>query len=97
MIKSSVDIRQLNIQIMFTRCGDYFEEVGIVMNSSVVKLDGDIAEKYSDYGAPDELNMDLMTTEEIRNKLEKGYNDAMAGNVQEAESVFEYFRRNHGA
>lgn len=36
-----------------------------------------------------------MTTEEIHQKLEKGYNDIAAGRVQNATEAFAKFRENH--
>lgn len=44
---------------------------------------------------PDSINMDLMTTEEIHTKLQKGYEDIEAGNVRNAESAFADFREKH--
>ena len=47
--------------------------------------------------APDEINADLMTDEQIHAKLQKGYEDMEAGRVQNASSAFAEFRENHGA
>ena len=41
------------------------------------------------------INMDLMTTEEVHAKLQKGYDDIEAGKVQSAASAFANFRENH--
>ncbi len=43
--------------------------------------------------APDKLNADLMTDEELRGELQKGYDDVKAGRVYKAEEVFKSFRR----
>lgn len=45
--------------------------------------------------APDAVNMDLMGAEELHAKLQKGYADIEAGNVQKAASAFAKFRENH--
>ena len=45
--------------------------------------------------APDTINTDLMTTRELHAKLQKGYDDIEAGNVQNAESAFTKFRESH--
>lgn len=47
--------------------------------------------------APDDINADLMTDEEIHSKLQKGYEDIEAGRVQNAANAFAKFRENHGA
>ena len=45
--------------------------------------------------APVSIHADSMTTEEIHQKLEKGYNDIAAGRVQNAAEAFAKFRENH--
>lgn len=45
--------------------------------------------------APDIVNADFMTSEEIHNKLQKGYDDIDAGNVHNASEAFAKFRENH--
>lgn len=42
---------------------------------------------------PKEINMDLMTEEELHQKLEAGYQDAMAGRVRNAKEAFVDFRK----
>ncbi len=42
---------------------------------------------------PKEVNADLMTTEELHAKLQKGYADMEAGNIQDAAEAFEKFRK----
>lgn len=44
--------------------------------------------------APDVINADFMTSEEIHNKLQKGYDDIKAGNVQNASEAFVKFSDN---
>lgn len=38
------------------------------------------------------INADLMTAEELHAKLQKGYDDALAGRTQDAASAFSRFR-----
>jgi len=45
--------------------------------------------------APNSINMDLMTTEELHAKLQRGYDDIEAGKVQNAASAFAKFKENH--
>lgn len=45
--------------------------------------------------APDCINADMMTSEEIHEKLEKGYDDIAAGRVQNASEAFTRFREKH--
>ncbi|MCD7950073.1 MAG: type II toxin-antitoxin system RelB/DinJ family antitoxin [Erysipelotrichaceae bacterium] len=45
--------------------------------------------------APDRVNADLMTDEELLEKIKKAYNDIKTGNVQNAEVAFSKFRENH--
>ena len=44
-----------------------------------------------------EIKMDVreMTEEQIREKLRKGYEDYLNGNVEDAATVFERFRESH--
>lgn len=44
---------------------------------------------------PDTINADLMTTEQLHAKLQRGYEDIEAGNVQNAANAFDRFRENH--
>ena len=41
------------------------------------------------------INADMMTTAEIRSKLEKGYADIEQGNVEDAAEAFRKFREMH--
>ena len=43
---------------------------------------------------PKAINADLMTVDELRVKLQKGYDDIEAGNVQDAAEAFAKFREN---
>ena len=44
---------------------------------------------------PNSINMDLMTTEELHAKLQRGNDDIEAGKVQSAASAFAKFKENH--
>ena len=41
------------------------------------------------------VNADMMTVEQIHQKLEKGYEDIEKGNVEDAASAFSAFRERH--
>ncbi len=45
--------------------------------------------------APDSINADLMTDEQIHAKLKEGYDDIAAGRVQGAANAFAKFSENH--
>ena len=44
---------------------------------------------------PDMINTDLMSNEEMRTKVTKGYDDIENGRVQNATNAFMKFRENH--
>lgn len=60
-----------------------------------ISLTGGIPFSVSLPKAPVSIHADGMTTEEIHQKLEKGYNDIAAGKVQNATEAFAKFRENH--
>ena len=45
--------------------------------------------------APQSINTDMMSVEEIHAELQKGYDDIDAGRVQDAASAFAKFRESH--
>lgn len=45
--------------------------------------------------APDLVNTDMMSVEQIHQKLEKGYSDIEKGNVEDAAAAFAAFREIH--
>lgn len=45
--------------------------------------------------APNTINADFMTSEELHEKLQRGYDDIEAGNVQYAATAFAKFRESH--
>ncbi|MCC8067479.1 MAG: type II toxin-antitoxin system RelB/DinJ family antitoxin [Clostridiales bacterium] len=75
--------------------------LGVSMSSAIdmylnqIVLTGGIPFAVALPKAPEAINTDLMTAEEIHAKLQKGYDDISAGNVQDAEDAFNRFRENH--
>ena len=67
----------------------------IDMYLNQISLTGGIPFAVTLPNAPSVLNTDLMTTEEIRRKLQEGYDDMQAGRVQDAVSAFAKFRESH--
>lgn len=76
-------------------------KLGIPMSTAIdiylnqISLTGGIPFAVTLPKAPDSINADLMTVAELHTKLQKGYEDIQAGNVQEAVVAFEKFRENH--
>ncbi|MCD7717508.1 MAG: type II toxin-antitoxin system RelB/DinJ family antitoxin [Lachnospiraceae bacterium] len=76
-------------------------KLGIPMSTAIdmylnqISLTGGIPFTVALPKAPEAVNADLMTTEEIHMKLQKGYDELEAGNVQKAEDVFAKFRESH--
>lgn len=75
--------------------------LGIPMSTAIdmylnqISLTGGIPFAVTLPKAPDAINADLMTTEELHAKLQKGYEDMQAGRTQDAASAFVKFRENH--
>lgn len=76
-------------------------QLGVPMSTAIdmylnqISLTGGIPFPVSLPKAPVSIHADSMTTEEIHQKLEKGYNDIAAGRVQNATEAFAKFRENH--
>ncbi|MST89433.1 type II toxin-antitoxin system RelB/DinJ family antitoxin [Sharpea azabuensis] len=76
-------------------------QLGIPMSTAIniylnqISLTGGIPFPISLPNAPAPINADLMTSEELHQKLEKGYDDIAAGRVQNAAEAFTKFRENH--
>lgn len=94
----------LNIRInpsVKQRAEDVLSRLGIPMSTAIdmylnqISLTGGIPFSISLPKAPQSLNMDVMSAEEIHNKLQEGYEDVKAGRVQDAASAFANFRENH--
>ena len=76
-------------------------QLGVPMSTAInmylnqISLTGGIPFSISLPKGPASIHGDSMTTEEINQKLEKGYNDIAAGRVQNASDAFAKFRENH--
>ena len=83
------------------RAEDVLSRLVIPMSTAIdmylnqISLTGGIPFSISLPKAPQSLNMDVMSAEEIHNKLQEGYEDVKAGRVQDAASAFAKFRENH--
>ena len=83
------------------RAEEVLSKLGVPMSTAIdmylnqIFLTGGIPFAVTLPKAPDIINADLMTTEEIHAKLQKGYDDIKAGNVRDAKSAFEKFRESH--
>ena len=83
------------------RAEDVLSRLGIPMSTAIdmylnqISLTGGIPFSISLPKAPQSLNMDVMSAEEIHNKLQEGYEDVKAGRVQDAASAFAKLRENH--
>ncbi|MCD8346430.1 MAG: type II toxin-antitoxin system RelB/DinJ family antitoxin [Lachnospiraceae bacterium] len=75
-------------------------KLGVSMSSAIdmylnqIILTGGIPFTVTLPKAPDTINADQMTAEEIHEKLQRGYDDIAAGKVQNAEEAFKKFREN---
>lgn len=94
----------LNLRVNPTvkeRAEEVLSKLGIPMSTAIdmylnqIFLTGGIPFAVTLPKAPDTINADLMTTAELHAKLQKGYDDIEAGNVQNAESAFMKFRESH--
>ena len=83
------------------RAEKVLSRLGIPMSTAIdiylnqISLTGGIPFSVSLPKAPASVHADVMTTEEIHRKLEEGYQDIAAGNVQNAVEAFREFRENH--
>lgn len=96
----------LNLRINPTvkqRAEDVLTRLGIPMSTAIdmylrqISLTGGIPFSVTLPDSPSLLNADFMTTDEIHRKLQEGYDDIQAGNVQDAVSAFTKFRESHQA
>lgn len=82
------------------RAEDVLSRLGIPMSTAIdmylnqISLTGGIPFNVTLPKAPSSINADLMSVEEIHNKLQEGYEDIKNDKVQEAASAFEKFREN---
>ena len=76
------------------RAEKVLSQLGVPMSTAIdmylnqISLTGGIPFSVSLPKAPVSIHADAMTTEEIHQKLEKGYNDIAAGRVQNAAEAF---------
>lgn len=91
----------LNLRVNPTvkkRAEEVLARLGVPMSTAIdmylnqISLTGGIPFAVTLPKNPDTINMDLMTTEELYAKLQKGYDDIEAGNVQNAANAFAKFR-----
>lgn len=94
----------LNLRVNPTvkqRAEDVLTRLGIPMSTAIdmylnqISLTGGIPFTVALPKAPQSINADLMSVEEIHAELQKGYDDIKAGRVQDATSAFAKFRENH--
>ncbi|MGL5513976.1 MAG: type II toxin-antitoxin system RelB/DinJ family antitoxin [Sporomusa sp.] len=82
------------------RAEDVLSQLGIPMSTAIdiylkqISLVGGIPFAVTLPKVPESINADLMNLDELREKLEKGYADIEAGNVQNAADAFKKFREN---
>lgn len=76
------------------RAEEVLTRLGIPMSTAIdmylnqISLTGGIPFAVTLPKAPDVLNMDLMSSDQIHAKLQRGYDDVEAGNVQQAAGAF---------
>jgi len=83
------------------RAEEVLSRLGIPMSTAIdmylnqITLTGGIPFKVALPQAPDALNMDKMSEEEIHSKLQEGFDDIEAGRVRNAKEAFDKFRESH--
>ena len=83
------------------RAEEVLARLGIPMSTAIdiylnqISMTGGIPFSVTLPKAPESLNADLMSNEELRNKLKEGLDDIEKGNVQEAISAFNEFEEKH--
>lgn len=88
--------------IICLRCNDKAENIlsqlGIPMSTAIniylnrISLAGGIPFQVTLPAAPENINEDLMSAEELQNRLYRGIDDAEKGNVRPASEAFDEFR-----
>lgn len=80
---------------------EVLSRLGVPMSTAIdiylnqISLTGGIPFAVTLPKAPDTINADLMAGAQLHAKLQKGYEDAAAGNVQNAAGAFAQFKENH--
>lgn len=83
------------------RAEEVLSQLGMPMSTAIdiylkqISLTGGIPFAVTLPKAPETINADLMTVEKLQAKLQKGYDDIEAGNVQSAAEAFAKFRKKH--
>lgn len=83
------------------RAEEVLARLGIPMSTAIdmylnqISLTGGIPFAVTLPKAPESINADIMTNEELYEKLKKGYSDIESGNVKDAAEAFAKFRENH--
>ena len=83
------------------RAEEVLSRLGIPMSTAIdmylnqISLTGGIPFAVTLPKEPNTINADFMTAEELREKLQRGYDDIEAGNVQDAATAFAKFRESH--
>lgn len=83
------------------RAEDVLSRLGIPMSIAIdmylnqISMTGGIPFPVTLPKAPQAVNADLMSVEEIHAKLQEGFEEIEAGNVEEAASAFEKFRERY--
>ena len=87
----------LNLRVNPTvkeKAEEVLTRLGVPMSTAIdmylnqISLTGGIPFAVTLPKAPDTINADLMTEAQLHTKLQKGYDDIVAGNVQDAASAF---------
>lgn len=87
--------------VVKSRAEEVLTRLGIPMSTAIdmylnqISLTGGIPFAVTLPKTPNALNMDLMSSDEIHAKLQRGYDDMKNGKVQNAASAFAKFRENH--
>ena len=80
---------------------EILSELGIPMSTAInmylrqINLTGGIPFSVELPKAPDEINTELMTDQELHDKLQKGYYDVETGKVSNAFEAFNLIREKH--
>lgn len=81
------------------RAEDVLSMLGIPMSTAIdmylrqIGMTGSIPFPVTVPNFPKEINMGCMNAEELHQKFEKGYKDAVTGNVTDARQAFAEFRK----
>ena len=87
--------------IVKERAENVLSQLGIPMSTAIdiylnqISLVGGIPFSVILPKAPDRINIDFMSSEEIRAKLQKGITDIDSGNTKLAAKAFEEFKERH--